>query len=133
MTDWFARPVLHVKDVEASLRFYISQLGFTCPWRFDEDGRAYVAQVDRQGCALILSSQWPAKVGKALMFISLNVEPATREAAVAALDELRAELEDKGVPVKDGSWGYRLLVVDDPDGNQLFFNYPSDQPPTSPL
>ena len=60
------------------------------------------------------------------MFISLNVEPATREAAVAALDALRAELEAKGVPVKDGSWGYRLLVVDDLDGNQLFFNYPSD-------
>ena len=36
------------------------------------------------------------------------------------------KLEAKGVPVKDGSWGYRLLVVNDPDGNQLFFNYPSD-------
>ena len=133
MTEWFARPVLHVTDVEASLHFYVDRLGFTSPWHFEEDGKTFVAQVDRQGCALILSSQWPAKVGKALMFISLNVEPATREAAVAALDELRAELEDKGVPVKDGSWGYRLLVVDDPDGNQLFFNYPSDQPPTSPL
>jgi hypothetical protein len=42
------------------------------------------------------------------------------------LDTLRAELEAKGVPVKEGSWGYRLLVVDDPDGNQLFFNYPSE-------
>jgi hypothetical protein len=60
------------------------------------------------------------------MFISLNVEPETREAAVAALDALRAELEAKGAPVKDGSWGYRLLVVDDLDGNQLFFNYPSE-------
>ncbi len=47
MTDWFARPVLHVKDVEASLRFYIDRLGFTSPWRYDEDGRAHVAQVDR--------------------------------------------------------------------------------------
>jgi len=60
------------------------------------------------------------------MFISLNVEPATREAAIAALDVLRAELEAKGVPVKEGSWGYRLLVIDDPDGNQLFFNYPNE-------
>jgi hypothetical protein len=42
------------------------------------------------------------------------------------LDALRAELEAKGVPVKEGSWGYRLLVVDDPDGNQLFFNYPNE-------
>jgi hypothetical protein len=42
------------------------------------------------------------------------------------LDALRAELEANGVPVKDGSWGYRLLVVDDLDGNQLFFNYPGE-------
>jgi catechol 2,3-dioxygenase-like lactoylglutathione lyase family enzyme len=128
MTDWFARPVLHVSDVEASLRFYTDRLGFTIPWRFDDGGKVFVAQVDRQGCALILSSQWPEKVGKGLMFISLNVEPHSREATVAALDALRAELEAKGAPVKDGSWGYRLLVVDDPDGNQLFFNYPADAP-----
>lgn len=126
MTEWFARPILHVADVEASLRFYVDRLGFTCPWRFDEGGKAYVAQVDRQGCALILASTWPEKIGKGVMFLSLNVEPATPEAAVAALNELRAELEAKGVAVKDGSWGYRLLVVDDPDGNQLLFNYPNE-------
>jgi catechol 2,3-dioxygenase-like lactoylglutathione lyase family enzyme len=126
MTDWFARPVLRVKDVEASLRFYVNLLGFTSPWRYDEDGRARVAQVDRQGCALILADTWPEKIGTGLMFISLNVEPATHEAAVVALDALRAELEAKGVLVKEGSWGYRLLVVDDLDGNQLFFNYPSE-------
>ena len=125
MTDWFARPVLHVTDVEASLRFYVDRLGFTSPWRYAEDGKTFVAQVDRQGCALILCSQWPEKVGKGLMFISLNVEPESREAAVAALDALRTELEAQGAPVKDGWWGYQLLVVDDPDGNQLFFNYPN--------
>jgi catechol 2,3-dioxygenase-like lactoylglutathione lyase family enzyme len=123
MTDWFARPVLHVADVEASLLFYVNRLGFTSPWRYDADGRAYVAQVERQGCALILAGTWREKIGKGLMFISLNAEP---EMQVAALDALRTELEARGVPVKDGSWGYRLLVVDDPDGNQLFFNYPSE-------
>lgn len=128
MTDWFARPVLHVADVEASLRFYVDRLGFTSNWRYEADGRARVAQVDRQGCALILADTWPEKIGKGLMFISVNVEPETRDAAVAALDALRAELEAKDVVVKDGSWGYRLLVVDDPDGNQLFFNYPDQTP-----
>ena len=131
MTDWFARPVLHVKDVEASIRFYVNQLGFTSPWRYEEEGKARVAQVERLGCALILADTWPEKIGKGLMFISMNVEPDTRESAVAALDELRAELEAKGVLVKEGSWGYRLLVVDDPDGNQLFFNYPNDTPSNS--
>ena len=151
MTDWFARPVLHVADVEVSLRFYVDRLGFTSQdgevrwqkWRFryalhpreglvlytvgyEDGGKVHVAQVDRQSCALILADTWPEKVGKGLMFISLNVEPQTPEAQAAALDALRAEFEGKGVPVKDGSWGYRLVVVDDPDGNQLFFNYPSD-------
>jgi catechol 2,3-dioxygenase-like lactoylglutathione lyase family enzyme len=126
MSEWFGRPVLHVSSVEASLRFYVDQLGFTIPWRYEEDGRARVAEVCRQSCSLILSDQWPEKIGKGLMFISLNVEPATREAEVAAVDALRNELESRGVAVKDGRWGYRLLVVEDPDGNELFFNYPND-------
>ena len=126
MTDWFARPVLHVTDVEASLRFYIDRLGFTSPWSYSEDGKVHVAEVDRQSCALILADTWPEKIGKGLMFISLNVEPPSNEAATAALDCLRAELEGRGASVRDGEWGYRLLVVDDPDGNQLFFNYPAE-------
>jgi hypothetical protein len=28
------------------------------------------------------------------------------------------------VAVKEGQWGYRLMVVEDPDGNRLFFPYP---------
>ena len=126
MTDWFARPVLHVSSVEASLRFYVDRLGFTVAWRYEEDDRARVAQVDRGSCALIFSDQWPAKVGKGLMFISLNVEPEGYEAAVAALDALRAEFEARGVQVKDGDWGYPVLMVEDLDGNLLFFNYPNE-------
>jgi len=127
MTEWFARPVLHVRDVDASLIFYVNVLGFTSPWRYDEEGRARVAQVDRQGCALILSDNLATeKIGKGVVFISLNVESATHQAAVTALDSLRAELEHKGAPVREGSWGYRLLVVDDLDGNQLLFNYPNE-------
>src|ERR1700734_4519849 len=122
--DWFGRPVFHVKDVDVSIRFYMDRLGFTSEWRYTEDGKGHIAQVEGLGCTLILADTWPDKVGKGLMFISLNAE--TREAAIAGLDALRAELEAKGVSVKEGSWGYRLLVVDDPDGNQLFFNYPAE-------
>ncbi len=126
MTDWFARAVLNVKDVEASLKFYVERLGFTSPWRYDEDGQAHVAQVERQGAAMILSRSWPERIGKGLMFISLNVEPPTLEVATAALDALRVEFESKGVVVKEGNWGYRLLVIEDLDGNQLLFNYPKE-------
>ena len=129
MTEWFARPVLHVSNVEDSLRFYVDRLGFRVPWRGGVDpatGHADVAQVNRQGCALILCEHWPEKVGKGLMFMSLNVEPSTHEAEVEAVDALRAELEAHGVLVKDGFWGYRVLVVEDLDGNQLFFPYPNE-------
>jgi catechol 2,3-dioxygenase-like lactoylglutathione lyase family enzyme len=123
MTDWSARPVLHVKDVRASLQFYVNRLGFTIAWCYNEDGLAHVAQVDGLGCALILTRTWPEKAGKGMMFFSVNAEP---EEQTATLDALRVELEAKGVSVKEGSWGYRVLIVDDLDGNQLFFNYPNE-------
>ena len=113
---WFARPVLFVTDIERSVEFYVRQLGFTQSWRYEDEGKARVAQVDRQGCELILSSQWPGKVGKGLMFISLDV---------GVLDSLRTELEGRGLDVKDGQWGYRLMVIVDPDGNELYFPYPA--------
>jgi len=27
--------------------------------------------------------------------------------------------------VKDGFWGYRLMIIRDLDGNELYFNYPN--------
>jgi len=32
----------------------------------------------------------------------------------------------RGVTVREGHWGYSVLVVEDLDGNQLFFNYPNE-------
>jgi catechol 2,3-dioxygenase-like lactoylglutathione lyase family enzyme len=121
---WYARPVLFVANIDRSVDFYRQQLDFTESWRYEEDGKAYVAQVDRLGCELILSSQWPDKVGNGLMFISLDP---------GVLDALRVELEGRGVDVKDGQWGYRLMVVTDPDGNQLYFPYPASPATSSPV
>jgi catechol 2,3-dioxygenase-like lactoylglutathione lyase family enzyme len=114
--NWYTRPVLFVGDIDRSVDFYVKQLGFTQAWRYEDEGKAFVAQVDRLGCELILSSQWPGKVGNGLMFISLDVD---------VLDALRAELEGRGVEVKDGQWGYRLMVIVDLDGNELYFPYPA--------
>jgi catechol 2,3-dioxygenase-like lactoylglutathione lyase family enzyme len=124
MSDvWYSRPVLFVADTDGSVDFYVKQLGFTQAWRYEDEGKAYVAQVARQGCELILSSQWPDKVGTGLMFISLDL---------GVLNALRTELEGRGVDVKDGQWGYRLMVVADPDGNQLYFPYPASPAANTP-
>lgn len=76
-----------------------------------------MAQVERRGCELILTSQWPEKAGTGLMFISLDPD---------VLHDLRDDLEGRGVAVKDGRWGYPLMVIADPDGNELYFPYPAD-------
>ena len=113
---WYSRPVLFVADIERSVDFYVNQLGFKQNWCVEEGGKAWVAQVARPGIELILDAngQWPDKVGKGLMFISLDAE---------VLNALRAELEGRGVDVKDGHWGYRLMVIADLDGNEFYFPY----------
>jgi catechol 2,3-dioxygenase-like lactoylglutathione lyase family enzyme len=117
MTRWYARPVLGVADVERALAFYTEKLGFAEAWRHAEAGKLLVAQVDRQGCELILSGQWPERVGRGLIFVSLDP---------AELDAARTAFAANGVGIAEGHWGYRLMIVADPDGNQLYFPYPGE-------
>jgi len=112
---WYSRPVLFVADVERAVEFYTSQLGFTAGWRYEEDGVLRVSEVARDECTLIFSSQQPEKTGHGRMFISLDPEPFER---------VKAEFAERGAPVKSGYWGYELMVVEDPDGNELFFPVP---------
>ena len=56
--------------------------------------------------------------GLAWTLYALSMQPQV-------LCRLRAELEGRGVDVKDGQWGYRLMVIADPDGNELYFPYPA--------
>lgn len=119
MPNWYARPVLHVADVQASIDFYRDHVGFAEAWRHAEDEQLIVAQVERDGCEIILSSQWPEKRGKSLLFVSLG------DGSLETMNAARADLEARGAPVTDGQWGYKLFVVTDPDGNELFFNYPN--------
>lgn len=116
MTDnWYSRPVLFVSDINTSVDFYVKQLGFKENWRFEGDkGEALVSQVSRPGLELILTVESSDRRGKGLMFISLDAE---------VLNALRADLEARGVDVKDGHWGYHVMVIRDPDGNAFYFPY----------
>lgn len=118
MAKWYSRPVLFVAEVERASAFYVDRLGFTEAWRFPEsDGRVVVAQVVRDGSEFLLSSQWPNKVGGGMMFIALT---ATDWRALPDI------LAARDVAFAWGHWGYRTLIIDDPDGNQLFFPDPDD-------
>ena len=65
VTEWFARPVLHVSSVEASLRFYVDRLGFTVPWRAGTDGHVDVAQVDVRAARSFFPNTGPRRSARA--------------------------------------------------------------------
>jgi uncharacterized glyoxalase superfamily protein PhnB len=116
MSGWYARPVLAVRDASAALAFYSGKLEFREDWRHEEAGALRIVQVSRDGCELILSDQWPEEAGQARIFISLER---------ADFDRLIAESAERGLTLKPGQWGYDLQVVEDPDGNRLWFPKPS--------
>ena len=116
MSVWYSRPVFFVESVERSIAFYTEKLGFTQGFRYEEEGKVLVAQVNREDCEIVLNCQQPQKTGRGRIFISIDIGP---------LQALRAEFEGRGAPIRDGWWGYDTMIIEDPDKNELFFPYPS--------
>lgn len=115
MGEWYSRPVFFVESVERAIAFYTDKLGFEEGPRYEENDTILVGEVKRGDCTLLLNCQQPTKTGRGRMFISLGTDD---------FHALRAEFEKRGAPVKEGCWGYDLMIVEDLDGNELFFPYP---------
>jgi len=111
---WYTRPVLFVTDVNRALRFYVDMLGFEKSWH-EGDGTGGVCQVNHGECEIILCEDATRK-DKARLFIELTAD---------GLTDLRRKLVERSVPSKETWWGYDTFQIDDPDGNELFFPYPS--------
>lgn len=107
---WYTRPVLFVSDVTRALEFYVNQLGFDKQWH-EGDGAGTVCQVHRNECELILCAD-ATRRDKARLFIEL-----TRE----GIEELRREIVVRSVPNTRARWGYDVIQIEDPDGNELLF------------
>ena len=114
---WYSRPVLFVADVNRALRFYVDLLGFEKSWH-EGDGAGKVCQVQRAGCEIILCEDG-TRTDKARLFVSL-----TREGFAA----LRGELAERSVPSEKSWWGYDVVKIVDPDGNELLFPAEFSQP-----
>jgi catechol 2,3-dioxygenase-like lactoylglutathione lyase family enzyme len=117
MNIWYSRPVFFVENIERSIAFYTEKLGFTQGFNYEEEGKILVGQVNREDCEIILNCQQPEKTGRGRIFISIDIGP---------LQALRVEIDRRNAPIKDGWWGYDTMIIEDPDGNELFFPYPKD-------
>jgi catechol 2,3-dioxygenase-like lactoylglutathione lyase family enzyme len=105
---WYARPVFFVDDVSRAVRFYVDMLGFVKKWH-EADGEGTVCQVDRGECEIILCQDATRK-DKSRLFIELTAD---------GVAELRREVAERSIPSKETWWGYDVLEIDDPDGNEL--------------
>ena len=99
-----------MSDVHAALRFYIDMLGFEKRWH-EANSKGTVCQVDRGECEIILC-QDAVRRDKSRLFVEL-----TRD----GLNELRREISARSVPNDSTWWGYDVIRIADPDGNELFF------------
>ncbi len=100
MTDWFALLFFHVKDVDALVPFYVNLLGFRAHGATTRKaeheshrstGRAFLYPCQQSGTRENRQSSY-IHFPKCL---SRRLRPRRR------VDALRAELEAKGVPVKE--------------------------------
>ena len=102
--------MLFVADVNRALRFYIDMFGFETRWH-EGDGAGKVCQVDRGECEIILCED-ATRRDKARLFVALNVD---------GLTAFRREIVERSVPTEKSWWGYDLIKIVDPDGNELLF------------
>ncbi len=107
---WYTRPVLFVADLNRALRFYTEMLGFEKRWH-EGDGAGTVCQVSRADCDLILCED-ATRTDKARLFVELTVD---------GLAALRYEIAERSVPLGKLWWGYDVIRIVDPDGNELLF------------
>lgn len=114
LTDrWYARPVLFVADVNRALGFYVDRLGFEKRWH-EGDGAGKVCQVECAGCEIILCED-ATRRDKSRLFVELTSE---------GLTALRREMAERSVPSEMTWWGYDVIKIVDPDGNELLFPVP---------
>lgn len=105
---WYLRTVFFVSDINRSIAFYVDKLGFTKKWH-EADGKGTVCQVDRGGCEIILC-QDATRRDHSRVFLELKRD---------AVDQLLKEVAEQSIPAKKTRWGYEVLQIEDPDGNEL--------------
>jgi catechol 2,3-dioxygenase-like lactoylglutathione lyase family enzyme len=110
MHRWYARPVLFVSDVKRALHFYTGMLGFEKAWH-EGDGQGNVCQVSRAGTEIILCKD-AERSDKGRLFIELTPDGIT---------EFKHEIAARSIPNRKSWWGYDVIQIDDPDGNELLF------------
>jgi uncharacterized glyoxalase superfamily protein PhnB len=127
-----AVPLLLIRSMDASLRFYVDGLGFQMTEQWKQDGKILWCWLQVGDVALMLQEVVPAEKyvreleGKAGLGMSLNF--ICRDALA-----FYHMVKDRGIATKRPFVGNRMWVTSlkDPDGYDLHFESPTDAPEES--
>jgi lactoylglutathione lyase len=124
-----AVPFFNVKDIEASLRFYVEGLGFTMTRRWEPDGRIRWCWLELGQVAVMLQEYWkdgrpggwptgPLGQGVSICFTCADAIAVYRDSRTRGLKPARPF-------VGNSLW---VTSFTDPDGYRLDFESPTDVP-----
>ena len=117
-------PVLPVRDLAASLDYYVRVLGFKVDFKFPEAEAPFFASVSRGDCGLFLSQGDQGHPGTWVWINGKDVD--------AVHDEYRCSGAKIRNPPTNYSWALEMQV-EDPDGNVLRIgSEPRHGEPTGP-
>jgi len=66
---------------------------------------------------VIILCEDPDRKDRVRLFVSLTQD---------GIAQLRRELVERSIPSKKSWWGYDVIQIDDPDGNELLFPLPDE-------
>jgi predicted lactoylglutathione lyase len=115
-------PILHVKNLTASIRYYVDALGFTVDWNWGDGENTASVSRDRQAIMLCQENQ-----GQRGASVWIGVDD---------IGPLFAEFSARGATIRERptnyAWAYEMKI-EDPDGHVLRFGSErrNDLPPIS--
>lgn len=114
-------PLLFVSDIQRSIEFYTSRLGFEMVGKAEGEGGVFWCRLERGGACFMLQQRESEDLGPAegvsFFFVCDDVDRIYREFLAAGLAVS---------PPEESYYGMRQLPVPDPDGYDVIFESPTE-------
>lgn len=123
-----AVPFFGVRDMEASLRFYVDGLGAVMTLKWMPEGKIRWCWLELGGAAVMLQEYPPGHMPEGKLGLGMSVCFICKDAIA-----YYRELKSRGIDAKRPFVGNQMWVTEvaDPDGYALFFESPADAPEES--